>query len=353
MIIIISDTNAGYTTPQIPEFANSMSEYFQQDVMLLEPEIPNRPECKEFSSLCVGHIVRLNTKQSPYTYEDSRTEYLEKAAAIIDSICPDIVVVTCAFVVDVLNIIKHKPRLSILYSLELANAYSNKMKNELSLACTNKKIDIIIHPEENRAALDSKLTAKVPYIIMYNSLASIDNIGNISYDRTNNIIITALHNQTCLAHFYKNMTRHKIDICGKIEKEIVLPSNFKNLGIVPHQSLHELRKTYRWSIVMWNPTNQNQLYAAPNKLFESIAAGCPVICTPHAQCKYVTEKLGCGVVAASWNVRDINIAIDKAMSSTKYNNFVDACKEATINIFNKETQFKVLTTWLENNGYNR
>jgi len=36
-------------------------------------------------------------------------------------------------------------------------------------------------------------------------------------------------------------------------------------------------KAYCYSIVAWNPDNENQLYAAPNKFFEPIAGAFRVV----------------------------------------------------------------------------
>src|SRR5439155_18299832 len=56
------------------------------------------------------------------------------------------------------------------------------------------------------------------------------------------------------------------------------------LGLLPTSHLHEIMPQYAYRLVLWRPDDYQTLYASPNKMFESIAAGIPPICTPHPQC---------------------------------------------------------------------
>src|SRR5207247_1072979 len=84
------------------------------------------------------------------------------------------------------------------------------------------------------------------------------------------------------------------------------------LGLLPAQRLREIMPRYAYRLVLWRPDDYHTLYASPNKMFESIAAGIPPICTPHPQCVEILREFDCGILLDDW----LREAVSKALLAT-------------------------------------
>jgi len=124
------------------------------------------------------------------------------------------------------------------------------------------------------------------------------------------------------------------------------------MGAFSPQVLREIRKRYAWSLVVWNPHVPNQYYAAPNKMFESLAAGVPVICAPHPQCKEIiereTEGGQCGWLLGDWQPQELADAIRYCIADPLGNlkDRVATCQRLVREEFNREVQFGKLAVAL-------
>lgn len=81
-------------------------------------------------------------------------------------------------------------------------------------------------------------------------------------------------------------------------------------------------------------------YCLPNKMFEYIMAGVPVICSNLFEMKNLIEEHKLGVIAESTSKQGMLTAIEKITAFAKENNENNFCKAQKI--FNWETQEKVL-----------
>ena len=100
---------------------------------------------------------------------------------------------------------------------------------------------------------------------------------------------------------------------------------------------------------MWNPKTESQLYAAPNKLFESIGAGVPPLAAPHPQCKKIIDRYGCGLLLDDWSLDALLDGLERASriySTGKWDEMVAGCEEAFTGELNWERQFEKLRVHL-------
>jgi glycosyltransferase involved in cell wall biosynthesis len=121
-------------------------------------------------------------------------------------------------------------------------------------------------------------------------------------------------------------------------------------GVVASSELARLRKAYCYSIVAWNPDNENQLYAAPNKFFESIADGIPPIAAPHPQCKLILDRYRCGILMGDWSFDSFTRAIRKAMDmlgTLDWEDMVSNCGRAVAAELTWDAQFDRLKQYLK------
>jgi glycosyltransferase involved in cell wall biosynthesis len=127
-------------------------------------------------------------------------------------------------------------------------------------------------------------------------------------------------------------------------------SSVRYYGCIDAEALANLRRFCSFSIVMWNPSEENQLYAAPNKFFESIAAGVPPITAPHPQCKMLVDRYKCGIVMDGWDFNSFYAAIQQALKiygTEQYNIMVENCRKAFVQELNWEKQFEKVKPFLK------
>jgi hypothetical protein len=120
-------------------------------------------------------------------------------------------------------------------------------------------------------------------------------------------------------------------------------------GVLPASELSVLRRRYAYSLVTWNPDNENQLYAAPNKFFEAIADGVPPIAAPHPQCKLILDRYRCGLLMHDWSFEALHKTLRKAMDlygSSDWDAMVANCARAVDSELTWEAQFDKVKPFL-------
>jgi glycosyltransferase involved in cell wall biosynthesis len=129
-----------------------------------------------------------------------------------------------------------------------------------------------------------------------------------------------------------------------------LPPSMRYLGILDAKDLAVLRTRYAYTLVLWNPDSENTRYAAPNKFFESIAAGVPAIAAPHPQCATLIGRYGCGVLMQGWDLDAFADAVRKSLAmfgTPAYAAMVEGCRRAQQRELSWARQFDKLRPHLE------
>src|SRR5439155_25091451 len=81
------------------------------------------------------------------------------------------------------------------------------------------------------------------------------------------------------------------------------------------------------------------------KMFESIAAGIPPICTPHPQCVEILREFDCGVLLQDWSREALIRALREAQSifaTPRYAELAANCRKAVDQALNWGDQFAAL-----------
>lgn len=312
-VVLLSDVSIGFGTPQIISFAKSMGEIFSSKTLILEPDQPEKPfmildENANFS------LERIFTSTHPYS-PSGQIEFNLHASERIDQLKPDIVIL-CAFLgAGAIYKMKHKPKLVIYYGIEHTDG-THDYEIKLLRLCSSK-IDFSIFPEENRARLDSprlNLHNK-PFFIVYNgSSVSFNSVsfenrdGKFFYGGLLHPILTNAGN-----FFDGYLDDFEIDLFGnisgytsaeeKITSLVYRKSKIRYNGYIPGGEYYlNILSKYMYSIVFWNPRSESTLYAAPNKFFDAIQAGVPIISAPHPLCKNLIRRYDCGIVMDDFSV---------------------------------------------------
>lgn len=358
----VSDVSVGYGSPQVIAFMKSIADFYGASAVVFEPDESNRPNL--LRSVPAGEVrfERIATTWHPHNHQAGRIEYIISVARRLNKFRPSLLVVFCTYSLPVLFKLKFKPNFVIYYAIESILPYG---AFDIEMNCyLSGLVDLIIFPEENRAILDTARCGfhGIPKIILYNCTNSTsEQLGWIPPDTRNGRIIyagTIDRYQTFAEYFLRDkMASIPLDVFGTVSgwdqpSSFInkLPSSIRFGGHLDSGSLRQLRKYYSYSLIMWNPTNENQLYAAPNKFFESIADGLPPIVAPHPQCRMLVQRYKCGIIMEDWSFRAFYKALKQALKiygTEMYKRMVEGCRRALEMELNWETQFKKVIPFLK------
>jgi glycosyltransferase involved in cell wall biosynthesis len=354
-VVAISDVTVGYGTPQLPLLAYSLVEHYHAEGYIIEPA---QPELLARHSFFPGlEIRRISTAQHPHS-ELGRTEYIWRAVKELNELRPDVLVICCTYCLPVLFRLRSRPKLVIYYSVESIPFYGlfdiemNRYAGPL--------VDVVIFPEENRGVLEVRRCGfhESAKVILYNcvkrktdaaeALPAAQRNGKILYAGT-------IHRSETLAEYFlrDKMQSVPVDLFGPVKTDLDtflrLKGNVSYRGYVSATELAPIRKRYAYSLVMWNPVNENQYYAAPNKFFESIADGVPPIAAPHPQCKLIIDRYSCGILMRDWTFDSFYEAVHKAMGiygAGEWESLVGNCARAVREELTWDAQFEKLKRYL-------
>jgi hypothetical protein len=354
-IACVSDVCLGYGSPQIPYLIASLSQFRAADNLVVEPHRAALPACHyRFPSLNIRRTP--NRLDDPYT-SSGRIEYLVEATRLIDEYSPDLLVICSTFCLPVLFKLRKRPSFVLYYSYESIPHYG-EFDVEMNRSLKGM-IDLVVFPEENRAVCEIERFGfgDIPKIVVYNCPDG--EVGPpVPPEQRNDKFIYAgfIDRKQTLADYYTmpEVQRYPIDLYGPIRSLspaehhrfiAELKGEIRYRGHLDTQTLLPLRRQYAYSIVLWNPSSENQLYAAPNKFFESIADGVPPIAAPHPQCKLIIERYHCGILMPDWSLGGFTSTLERAArlrSTDAWLRMVENCRRAYLDELNWPMQFEKL-----------
>lgn len=356
----ISDVCLGYGSPQIPQLVESLCGHYQAENLVIEPHrADSAPRHHRFPQL---NIERAEMRYDPYSIP-GRVEYLLEGSRLLNQYAPDVLVVCCTFCLPVLFKLRKRPSVVIYYSLESIPFYGpfdmemNRNVDDL--------VDLVIFPEENRAVEEVKRFGfgGVPKAVLYNCVAASaeDPERNFSSQRNGRIIYAGTIDPDATFGDYYTRPQARafpIDLFGPVRAHTedqrqdfirALTGQVRYRGYLASEEIAEIRGKYVYSIVAWKPSVENQLYAAPNKFFESIADGVPPIAAPHPQCKMIIDRYKCGILMRDWSEREFFSALDQALrlyQTDSWYEMVSNCGTAVRQELNWDHQFEKLKVHL-------
>lgn len=359
-VVAVSDVTVGYGTPQLPRLTASLADHYRAESHIVEPVQPELASGRR--SLPGVRIHSLPTAIHPHS-DLGRTEYLWHAIGVVNRLCPEVLVISSTYCLPVVFRLRRRPRLTIYYSLESIPFYG-PFDEEMNCH-VGSLVDVVIFPEENRAALEVGRFGfhQAAKVILYN--ATTEPRPPLPFPQRNGRILSggtiSLEQSGAAYYTDKRIRSIPVDLYGPIRgmkegrQEAWLAelagSEVRYQGLVTAPELAALRPAYLYSIVWWNPSNENQRYAAPNKLFEAIADGVPPIAAPHPQCKLAIDRYGCGLLMADWSLDAFAGALEKALrlaGTPEWERMVAGCVRGAQAEFRWEIQFDKLRPYLRN-----
>ena len=351
-IVQISDISVGYGNYDSLSLVSSVQNHYKLPALIIEPDQWGKP----LQSEVMGVKVKRVPTSVQFRSFAGRVEFILKAAELVNAIRPKILIIRCSWNVPVLLKLKRKPPLVIYHATESTLYYGTGDPPINRLVAP--MIDIVVFPEENRAARDIERCGfqRIPMAIAYNSpipRAKAMEVQSVSPRNGRVMYAGALDRFATYTDYYSHekMREFPIDIYGYIggsDPEGTkaglqsLRGNLAYKGFVDTESLEAARGSYAYSLTIWNPSNENQHFACPCKFFESIAVLVPPIAAPHPQAKMLLTRYKCGILMENWSFDAFHAAIAKAMrlyGTSEYAMMVDCCKTALLEELNWDQQF--------------
>lgn len=353
-ILGLTDVALGYGSPQIQQVLGSlMNAFAPASCLVVEPDQKGRPPRKP---MIPGiEVQRIVTMLPPYD-ASFQIEFSRQALAIIRDYAPDVVVASHGWVLPAALQMEPRPKLLIYYMLESLGHQVSGIGdwaielNRMALGMA----DLVLVPERRRAAADLRTYGwSLPSMLEVYNVAPWDPTPPAKSRKRRVLYAGTLGPQTLCERFLdESVADIGFDIAGAVDSEAssqfvadaVRHKNVRYLGFLSNNELAALRREYAYTISMWRPDNINQLYASPNKFFESIAAGVPPIAAPHPQCADIIARHRCGHIMMNWEMSSFAWTLHNAFQifdaqDGRYQTMVDNCLEAAKTELNWEVQF--------------
>ncbi|MAL09162.1 MAG: hypothetical protein CMF74_05800 [Maricaulis sp.] len=363
-ILALSDVAVGYGSPQVQYLLDSLRRHYRNaSVTMVEPDQKRRARRDPlFPEI---EVIRVVTTMPPYDGA-FHVEYNLELRKIIEERKPHILIATHGWVLPSILTANWKPDCFIYYMLE-SLTHQRQGMGELAIEINRQALgvaDIVLTPEIHRSEADLRAVGWTAdgFIEIFNSSHGIPEKDLVPADERRERILYSgsIGPATLTSHLaQESLSSVKFDIAGPAETEearqmlaeLQRRPNVNYLGVLPASELAKTRGQYAYSLVMWNPTDINQLYASPNKFFETIQAGVPPIAAPHPQCTEIIDRYKCGQVMADWEADSFSKAVTKAMRLFRtdrrgYSDMVAGCLKASKTELKWDIQFRKVVSRL-------
>lgn len=110
-------------------------------------------------------------------------------------------------------------------------------------------------------------------------------------------------------------------------------SRIEFLGYVDKDKVYELTRTADAVTVLMDPMNKNNQIGTPNRLYEAMALGVPVLASKGTLAGEIVEKEGCGI-AIAWSPKEFEAAIELLLDEEKRNEMAASGKQAASREYN-------------------
>ena len=121
--------------------------------------------------------------------------------------------------------------------------------------------------------------------------------------------------------------------------ELSLLDKIEFIDRLPYEELRQLTKWAKLGISLDKPMHLNYTLSLPNKLFDYIHAGVPVLVSPLVELQRIVSEYQVGVVVDEVHPKVIAEAIERAIASEDYPVWVSNCAQAA-RVLNWESDFQ-------------
>jgi glycosyltransferase involved in cell wall biosynthesis len=122
-------------------------------------------------------------------------------------------------------------------------------------------------------------------------------------------------------------------------------------GLRSNEEVLKETQLAKFSLTLWKPNSHGRLNAAPNKIYNSLAAGTPIISFPYPEAREIVARYGCGILSSDFTTEGILEAGEMALKQIALGNWPEmsrAAFRAHQLEYNWEYQIKPVTSFVRN-----
>ncbi len=223
----------------------------------------------------------------------------------------------------------------------IENNYAKRYTKLIVVTSKIKERFLKLNPQTyiiNNYPITKELQTNTRYEDKFNEICY---IGNITEKRGIHEIIESLKYSKILLNLAGNFYNHELQ--AKVEQ---LPGweKVKFHGFVDRLEARSLLARSKVGLVLFKP-ERNHIYAQPNKLFEYMSAGIPVLASNFTLWKKLIEENNCGICVDPLKPRDIAEAINFLIANEEKAKLMgENGKKAIKNKYNWENEKEKLLT---------
>lgn len=132
----------------------------------------------------------------------------------------------------------------------------------------------------------------------------------------------------------------------ELVNELNLSGRIVFLGLLTPVELRKVTPHALIGVSIEKPTNPNYIMCLPNKLFDYIQAGIPVVAYPHPEIKKIIDGYQCGTYIHSHEPKQLATELKAILESSSITMWKEGSKKAAHSL-NWENEQQVLMKWVE------
>jgi hypothetical protein len=277
--VIVSDVFKGYGSPQVDYLKKSIGDNDKDNnVLIIRPSLAGDQILTEESE---WHIA---TTSHPHDFA-GRIEYSKKAAAVVEQLNPEVLIVVNPYTLLILLSLDHQKYKIIYYGLEPIKDYP-----DLNVVIDFKKIkeinfEILVYPEINRYKTEYELFSTKPTVMEVRNvpLASVNsgknNFNKLLIEKEFDFIYFGTLDPRVISKeaLREIHEKYKLIVFGHKNEYEMLDLNLDYRGHQNQEFINDYLLRSRFSLSLWSPKSIGTTFASPNKLFISISKGIPIV----------------------------------------------------------------------------
>jgi glycosyltransferase involved in cell wall biosynthesis len=344
MIIGLSPEPSGYGSPQQTQLMQSLSELLNYNSLLV---VPNAPFSRSHEA---KNELTFHGEYHPWSFQGAleRARFTKK---LINSDTRVLVLVNPASLL-VLPMLKSKPH--VVY-LGLEPFLDHGAEFQMVFQKYAKYIDTFLYPNFARAKLEADSVYIDPdrMFIVRNANPLNEQSPNPLLDRQTDFLYSGNldANKVDIDALVKFSSVGLTKVIGNLEDSSIDLKGADFQGLLSNEEVLKETQLAKFSLTLWKPNSFGRLNAAPNKIYNSLAAGTPIISFPYPEASEIVARYGCGILSSDFTTEGILEAGEMALKQIALGNWPEmsrAAFRAHQVEYNWEYQIKPVTSFVRN-----
>lgn len=328
MIIGLSPEPSGYGSPQQSQLMQSLRNILGIESLLVVPNAPfGRTYTAEYESTFIGEY-------HPWSFQGA----LERARFTKELVNRDtkvLVLVNPASLL-VVPMLKSKPHIVYLGLEPYLDHGHDFQRAFLSYA---RHVDTFVYPNFTRAKIETDTAFLQPEKVFVARNAN--PIGNqipspladrdIDFIYSGNLDSAKVNLDALIGVASVGVTK----VIGDLKETSIELKNAIFEGLKSNEEVLKETRLAKFSLTLWKPNSIGRVNAAPNKIYNSLAAGTPIVSFPYPEAREIVSRYGCGILSSDFTPESMLKAAENALNQVAVGNW-DLMSRAALRAFEQE-----------------